>query len=162
MNIDLPYNVDGKSTDPDDPFDLGFFRAGEHHFNGETAVRFARIRMMDNDYQRTTRQSMILKAFWEKVISPGILPKIPEMINALSDSVQMNFQPKDIRQFVCLAPLLNEGNLTFVNIPIEMLQETRVYVDRYDDTVFVYQVDEEEFKKLIQDFQKGTWPPKEP
>ena len=67
----------GLSIDPDDPFDLGYFPKGDHHFDGETAIRFARIRMMDNDYYRTIRQSMVLEALWKKIISPNILPQNP-------------------------------------------------------------------------------------
>jgi anionic cell wall polymer biosynthesis LytR-Cps2A-Psr (LCP) family protein len=158
VDLYLPYNVDGKSTDPEDPFDLGFFQAGNHHFDGETAVRFARIRMMDNDYNRTTRQSMVLKALWEKVITPEILPQLPQMITILSGSVQMNFQASDIRPLVCLAPLLDEQSLTFANIPLEMLDESRIYLSSVQNTTFVYKVDQAEFRALIQDFQQGRWP----
>jgi anionic cell wall polymer biosynthesis LytR-Cps2A-Psr (LCP) family protein len=145
-------------TDPDDPFDLGYFPKGEHHFDGETAIRFARIRMMDNDYYRTKRQSMILQALWKKIISQSILPHIPRMITIINDSVQMNFEPKDIRQLICLAPLLTDETLQFVNVPLDMLIGERVYVNRYEKTLFFYKVEEAAFDKLIRDFQRGRWP----
>ena len=162
VDLYLPYDVDGKSIDPEDPFDLGFFPAGYHHYNGETVVRFARIRMMDNDYYRTTRQSMILKAMWKKIISPEILPRLPQTISLLVSSIRMNFQAQDIQSLVCIAPLLDETTLTFVNIPLEILKENRIFVDRLQKYVYVYQVDKGEFKTLIQDFQSGIWPSAEP
>lgn len=162
VDIYVPYDVDGKSIDPEDPFDLGFFPAGDHHFDGETAVRFARIRMMDNDYYRTTRQSMILKAIWKKLVTPEILPKVPQLISLLSGSVRMSLEAKDIQSLVCLLPLLDDSTLTFVNIPLEMLKEDRIFVERIQNTVFVNQVDPVAFKGLIRDFQRGLWPTPEP
>jgi len=162
VDIYLPYDVDGKSTDPDDLFYLGFFPAGLHHFTGESAVRFARIRMMDNDYYRTTRQSLILKGMWKKVLSPEILPKLPELVSLLSGTVRMNLQIEDIRSLVCLAPLLDEATPTFVNIPLEMLHEGRIYDTRFKNLVYAYQVDVNDFTVLLQDFQEGFWPVKEP
>jgi len=162
VDVYLPYDVDGKSIDPNDPFDLGFFPAGMHHFNGETAGRFARIRMMDNDYLRTTRQTMVLKALWKKLITPSILPKTPELIAILSDSVQMNFEARDIRPFICLLPMLDNETLKFVSLPQEMLQETYMFVDRYQKNLFIIKADETELKRLMGDFQRGVWPTPQP
>jgi LCP family protein required for cell wall assembly len=162
VDVYLPYDVDGKSIDPEDPFDLGFFPAGSHHFDGETASRFARIRMMDNDYLRTTRQTMVLKALWKKIITPSILPRLPELIAALSGSVQMDFKPKDIRPLACLLPVLDNQTLKFVSLPEDMLQETRQFADRYQKTLFIIKVDESDFKRLMGDFQRGVWPTPEP
>jgi LCP family protein required for cell wall assembly len=158
VDLTLPYDVDGKSTDPEDPFDLGYFPAGNHHFDGETTLRFARIRMMDNDYQRTTRQSLVLEALWEKIVSPSILPKVPGLVEILSGSLQMDLRAEDIPPLVCLAPLLDEDTLIFVNVPLEMLHETRVYVDHIENTVFAYRVDRDEFSQFLDDFQRGIWP----
>jgi LCP family protein required for cell wall assembly len=137
IDVTLPYNLDGKSSDPVDPFDLGFFEKGDHHFDEETAVRFARIRMVDSDYYRISRQSMILKALWEKMVSPTLLLHIPQLVYALYGSVQMNLTANDIRYLACLAPQLSIDTLTFASIPLDMLEEDRINVERYNDPIFV-------------------------
>lgn len=40
---------------------------GENHLNGELALRYARIRKIDSDFQRTNRQRKVLLACYEKV-----------------------------------------------------------------------------------------------
>jgi LCP family protein required for cell wall assembly len=162
IDVTLPYNLDGKSSDPDDPFDLGFFEKGTHHFDGETAVRFARIRMVDSDYYRISRQSMVLSALWEKAVSPAILPHIPQLVYALYGSVQMNLSANDIRYLACLAPQLSSDTLTFASIPLDMLEEDRITVERYNNPIFVWKVDEAALDRLMRDFQNGHWPSPEP
>jgi LCP family protein required for cell wall assembly len=162
IDIYLPYNLDGKSTDPDDPFDLGFFEKGDHHFDGETAIRFARIRMVDSELYRIKRQSMVLESLWEKMTSPSILPHIPQLVYALYNSVQMNLTATDIRNLACLAPLLNHETIQFANLPQEMLEADRMYVERYEKSIFYWKVDEAALKKQINAFRNGTWPTPEP
>ena len=40
---------------------------GENHLNGELALKYARIRKIDSDFQRTNRQRKVLLACYEKV-----------------------------------------------------------------------------------------------
>ena len=40
---------------------------GDNHLNGELALRYARIRKIDSDFQRTNRQRKVLMACYEKV-----------------------------------------------------------------------------------------------
>jgi LCP family protein required for cell wall assembly len=160
IDIYLPYDVNGVSEDP--PVNLGYFEAGPQHFTGEKAVRFARVRMIDNDIQRSIRQSWVLEALWKKLISPAILPRIPDLVHALYGSVQTNLKASDVRQLTCLAPLIADQKIRFVSLPAEMLVGDRIFVERYMKTLFYWNIDPDELTALLADFQNGTWPPPQP
>lgn len=159
IDIYLPYDVNGVSEDP--PVDLGYFEAGYQHFSGEKAVRFARVRMIDNDIQRSIRQSWVLEALWKKLVSPAILPRIPDLVHALYGSVQTNLKANDVRQLTCLAPLIADQHIRFVSLPAELLVEDRIFVERYMKSLFFFNVDQDAMNELLADFQAGTWPPPE-
>ncbi len=160
IDIYLPYDVNGVSEDP--PVDLGYFEKGPQHFTGEKAVRFARVRMIDNDIQRSIRQSWVLEALWKKLISPDILPHIPDLVHALYGAVETNLKADNVRQLICLAPLIADQKIRFVSLPTELLVGDRIFVERYMKTVFYFNIDKKAMISLLADFQAGAWPPPEP
>ena len=80
IDIYLPTDMDGTPVD-DKTEDMGYFYAGQQHFTGDEALRFSRIRKRYNVFTRTSNQNMVLCALKEKVTSPAVLPKIPQIIN---------------------------------------------------------------------------------
>ncbi len=86
IDLYLPTDVDGT---PVNQFtrDMGYFYAGQNHFNGEQAVKFSRIRKRYSDYQRVDNQNMVLCALKEKLLSPSVLPRIPQIIGSFQGSV---------------------------------------------------------------------------
>ena len=55
--------------------------AGNQHLDGDTALKFARTRNIDNDYGRAKRQQQVIRAVVDKVMAadmiPALLPKLP-------------------------------------------------------------------------------------
>lgn len=160
IDIDVPYDLNGVSEDP--PVNLGYFHKGYQHFNGDTAVRYARVRMVDNDIQRSKRQSIVLAALWKKMISPAILPHIPELVYSLHGSVETNLVAKDLRQLTCLATQLSEEKITFSGLPAEMLKEDRIQIAGHNKPAFYWNVDLEALTRLLADFEVGRWPTPKP
>ena len=78
------------------------FPAGPQHLNGEQALRFARIRYMDNDLQRERRQQKLLLALREQALRVDILPRLPALLASLSGSFSTDLSVTDI---LSLAPL---------------------------------------------------------
>ena len=93
IDIYLPTDVDGTPID-DKTEDMGYFDAGQQHFNGDQALRFSRIRKRYNDFTRGDFQNMVICALQKKLTSPEVLPKIPKIIGA--------FQGQVSRKCVCL------------------------------------------------------------
>jgi LCP family protein required for cell wall assembly len=93
IDINVPTTINDP-TYPDayygyDPF---YIEAGEQHLDGATALKYARTRHNDNDFNRAQRQQDVLMAVRAKVISFDMLPtlvaKSPTLLSTLGDSVE--------------------------------------------------------------------------
>ena len=83
------------ATDPAKVFPcrFGVFKlpAGKVKLDGETALKFVRARHVigeKGDFGRSKRQQILLKAVGEKVVTLGIIPKVPSILNNLQDHVR--------------------------------------------------------------------------
>lgn len=77
---------------PDGTFSI---KAGTHHMNGKTALKYARSRQTTSDFDRAKRQQKIMIAVKEKVISASTLTnpqKMNDILNALSDHIKTDMQ----------------------------------------------------------------------
>ena len=163
IDVYLPQAVDGRPID-DKTEDMGFFPAGQHHFTGDEALRFSRIRKKYNDFVRIDNQTTVLCALKEKVTSPEVLPDVPKIIAAFQDNVLTDLSLAQLGQLACLVPRLKKENLIFTSIPEDILEPSRAFDPILDNTTFVWDVDFDLIRELVAEFQAGTWPdkPKEP
>ncbi len=110
--------VQRQITDPSyDWFDgtFGFFlSAGKHHLDGRTALAFVRSRMGagDNDFTRARRQQQLIVALKDKMTNPGILAKLPQLLDAASRTVTTNVPPDKARDYIELAGSIDEANIS--------------------------------------------------
>jgi len=163
IDIYLPTDVDGTSDDPM-TIDLGYFTAGKHHFSGEEALRFARIRKKYNDFTRQDHQNMVICALRTKLKDPMVFAKIPKIIAAFQDSIQTDLSPQQIGQLACLVPQLKRENIIFTGLPDNIMTPGRVYNPRQENTTFVMKADYNVIRDYVAQFIAGTWPtqPDEP
>lgn len=163
IDIYLPYDVDGRPID-DKTEDMGYFTAGQHHFNGDEALRFSRIRKKYNDFTRMDHQNMVICALKEKINSPAILPKIPKIIASFQDAVLTDLSLEQLTQLACLAPKLSRENLLFGSLPQEIFSSSRVYSPQQKNYVYVLDADFDVIRDYIAQFVAGDYPnePQEP
>lgn len=163
IDLYLPYDVDGRPID-DRTEDMGYFPAGQHHFTGEQALRFARIRKKYNDFTRMDHQNMVICALKAKITTPAVLPKIPQIIAAFKDSVLTDLSLEQISQLACLAPYLKRENLIFTSLPQDILKPGRVYSPQQKKETYVLEADFNVIREYARQFMAGTWPtqPNEP
>ncbi len=152
IDLVLPAPVDGRPVD-DKTEDMGYFAAGPHHMNGETALRYSRIRKVDTVFARDDRQSQVLCALKQKLLSPEVIGNIPQIIAAFQGSVLTDLSPAQVGQIACLAPFLKPENLRFASLPEDWLQPARNL-----EGSFIWQVDPERVRSLVADFLAGAWP----
>lgn len=121
--IDAVGGVDLNLTEAIGAYDV----TGPHHFNGEEALHFARMRQADNDIYRSLRQSEILKALFAKFLEPENIGKIPGLgIKFLRDKTLItDVTLKDILSLACFAGELNTDSLVFREIPGDLYYATR-------------------------------------
>lgn len=100
------------SHDPADPYgyDPLHIKAGEHHFDGEMALKYARTRhSAGGDFDRAERQQAVLRAIFDKVTQldmlPTLLAQAPQMWRMMQDSVETDLTLDEI---VALARLASE------------------------------------------------------
>ena len=100
------------SHDPADPYgyDPLHIEAGQHHFDGEMALKYARTRhSAGGDFDRAKRQQKVLKAVFEKVtrldMLPTLLAQAPQMWRTLQDSVETDLT---LDKIIALARLASE------------------------------------------------------
>jgi len=75
---------------------------GTNHLNGEKALCYARARVQTNDFDRSKRQQVILKALKEKMISLGTLAdfnKVNNILNIIGDNVKTDMTPDEMKGF---------------------------------------------------------------
>jgi len=163
IDIYLPTDVDGRPID-ENTEDMGYFTAGQYHFNGDQALRFSRIRKKYNEFTRMDNQNMVICALKEKITSPAVLPKIPQIIAAFQDSVLTDLSPAQLAQLACLVPKLKAENLIFTGLPQEILTPGRVFSPQQKDETYVLEADFDVIRDYISHFMVGSWPsePEEP
>jgi polyisoprenyl-teichoic acid--peptidoglycan teichoic acid transferase len=73
VDLYVPYTIDDP-TFPDMAYgyDPLYIPAGLHHFDGETALKYARTRHQDNDFYRAQRQQQLLFAIGRQVQNLGL------------------------------------------------------------------------------------------
>jgi LCP family protein required for cell wall assembly len=155
IDIYLPTDVDGTPID-DKTEDMGYFYAGQQHFTGDEALRFSRIRKRYNGFARMSNQNMVICALKDKIVSPTVLPRIPQIINAFQDSVLTDLSPEQLAQMACLVPKLDSENIVFASISEDLLTPARVYSPQQKATTFIYEADFNVIRDIIDQFLTGT------
>jgi LCP family protein required for cell wall assembly len=84
------------------------FTAGPEHMNGERAIEFARAReVIDNpdeasDFARSRRQRIIMEAFKDRLLQPGGLIHLPQLLGIAASHVDTNYSLPGYRQLAQL------------------------------------------------------------
>ncbi len=157
IDLYLPTDVDGRPVD-DHTDDMGYFYAGVNHFNGNAALRFARIRKTDSVFERMDRQTMVICALKDKLLQPAVIGDIPELIASFQGSVVTDLSPAQMSQLACLLPKLSDENIIFGGIPEEQLSMGRQWDPRLGNDTFVWKIDYDLVRDYITRFEAGTWP----
>ena len=156
IDITLPDAVDGRTAE-----DLNsrlVFRAGTLHLDGERALMLARIRI-EGGFARADNQNRVLCALRDKVTSPSVITKIPDLITSFQDAVQTDLSPAQLGQLACIGTKIQPGNIVFASFPEEHFKQSRVYDPVFKKNVFAWDVDFEILREYIRQFNDGTWPP---
>jgi LCP family protein required for cell wall assembly len=95
-----------------DPF---YMPAGQQHMDGATALKYARTRHQDNDWERARRQQAVILAIRDKIISLNMLPalvqKAPTLQAALGESVRTDMTLEEMLALSQLASTIPEENI---------------------------------------------------
>jgi LCP family protein required for cell wall assembly len=82
--------IDYEYPDMNYGYDPLIIRAGLQHFDGETALKFARTRHGDNDFERARRQQQVLFAIRDRVLNADAIPQLIAQAPSLWASFNQN------------------------------------------------------------------------
>ncbi|MEO8608940.1 MAG: LCP family protein [Chloroflexota bacterium] len=105
VDVDVPFTI----NDPQYPdmyygYDPFYIKAGQQHLDGTTALKYARTRHGDSDFQRAQRQQQVLYAVRDKILNLDMLPQLivqaPTLWNDVSSGVSTGLTFDQIIQLV--------------------------------------------------------------
>jgi len=88
------------TTAVNDPFTGTFVPTGLIHMDGHLALKYARSRMSSSDYARASRQQDVLVALARKVVTPEVVPHLPDLLSLAGTTIATDFPMKNARNFV--------------------------------------------------------------
>jgi len=92
VTVDNAYTLKDDSYPTEDyQFTRVFFPAGLVHLDGDEALKFARTRHDDNDFQRNQRQQQVLLGIRQQALQLNLVSKATGLIDTLGDSVRTDF-----------------------------------------------------------------------
>jgi len=156
IDVDLPTAVDGRTAE--DTNKRLLFYAGIHHLNGTQALTLGRIRIK-GVFERAENQNRVLCALRDRLTSPSVLTKIPDLIKSFQGAVQTDLSPEQLGQLACIGTKIKPGNILFASFPQEHFKTRRQYDPVFKGTVFIWDVDFDILRDYVAQFNQGTWPP---
>src|ERR1044071_550115 len=155
IDVTLPETVDGRTAE--DTNKRLLFLAGTHHLDGTQALTLARIRIK-GVFARAENQNRVLCALRNKLTSPTVITRIPELIRSFEGAIQTDLSPQQLGQLACIGTQIKSGNIVFATFPAEYFKQTRQYDPVFKKNVFVWDVDFQILSDYISRFNDGTWP----
>jgi LCP family protein required for cell wall assembly len=114
-----------------------YIPSGIQHMDGEEALRYARSRHTSTDFDRGARQQRVLLSLREQANPQELIPRLPELVDALKRAVRTDIPLDQIDDLLGLASSVDTANIrSYVFAPPLYQQEvlsgyyTLPYVDR--------------------------------
>ena len=85
---------------------------GMQHMTGEKAIEYVRYRDMEGDIGRIRRQQRFMRAVLQKVTTPEIFAKLPEIIDEVMKSVKTDLGASDMLRFLQVMKKVQEQGLS--------------------------------------------------
>ncbi len=91
---------------------------GKQVLSGAQAEQFARFRNDDlGDIGRVQRQQALLKALRKQLTSPRVIPRIPNLVQAMQKYIDTNLTVEEMLALVSAGRKLGDGNFKMVMLP---------------------------------------------
>jgi polyisoprenyl-teichoic acid--peptidoglycan teichoic acid transferase len=158
IDLYLDRTWDGRADTDDPDLEDWVFEEGEHHMEGDEALRFARIRLNDTEIIRTDNQTAVICAIKDKMLHPSVFGALPNLVKAFLGRIQTDLTPAQISQLIALLPKLRRENLLFIRFPNPMLVPGRAFDPSLNNTTFVWDIPIEDVRSFVQAFMGDTIP----
>jgi len=88
-----------------------YIPTGIQHMNGAEALRYARSRHGSNDFDRGARQQRVLLSMREQADPASLIPKLPQLIDAIGSAVSTDIPPDQLAPLLGLASQIDTKNI---------------------------------------------------
>jgi len=102
IDIDVPTAIR-------DSFTGWSFNTGMQHMDGKRALQYARSRYSTSDFSRGRRQQMVILAAVDKILSAGMLTRLPAILPAVAQSFRSDMSIQDLLAFASLGYKINRS-----------------------------------------------------
>lgn len=118
VDIDVPQDIyDASYPTMNYGYEIFSVAAGANHFDGETALKYARTRHGDTDFGRSARQQQVIMAVRDKVLNLGadqLLLRFPLLYNEVSEGVRTDLSLADMYSLAAIARDMPRENIKTV------------------------------------------------
>ena len=129
---------------------IGKVHAGLNHLDGYTALQYARLRAIDNDWQRIVRQRTVIQAVLDQIQHASVT-ELDDLLNTVLPLVQTNFTKSEIAALLVQLPGFLGVQTEQMSLPVEGTYGVRTGMD--DRTM--YDPDWQTNSDILQDFFYG-------
>lgn len=126
---------------------VGKVHAGLNHMDGYTALQYARLRAIDNDWQRIVRQRTVIQAVLDQIQHASVT-ELDDLLNTVLPLVQTNFTKSEIAALLVQLPGFLGVQTEQMSLPVEGTYGARTGMD---DRV-MYDPDWQTNSDILQDF----------
>jgi LCP family protein required for cell wall assembly len=116
IDVNVPYAInDPTFPDMNYGYDPLFISAGLQHFDGRTALKYARTRHQDNDFYRAQRQQQVLLAVRNKILALGfvdMLRQAPTIYGQMESGIRTDLSLDQIIKLATAAVDIPGENIT--------------------------------------------------
>lgn len=117
VTLDVPAPIKD-DTYPGEQFNYTriYFHTGLQHMDGQTALEYVRTRHDDNDFARGVRQQQLLTALRQQAINLNLLPKAPQLIEDLGNTIRTDVPPGDLIKLAKLGTEIKTSDIRSYSI----------------------------------------------
>jgi len=107
------WRIKSPELDPEDEDNWYVFELdpGIYDMDGDTALWYARSRLMSNDFDRGRRQQQLLRAMLNQGVKLDLVPQVPVLWNSYKDSVETDMDIGRMLQIASLGPAIRENGV---------------------------------------------------
>lgn len=120
---------------------------GLNHFDGYTALQYARLRKIDSDWKRIERQRTVIEAVLDQVKDASVV-ELDNLLNTVLPLVQTNFTKSEITALLVQLPAFLGAEVEQLSMPLQGTYGVRTGMDNR----LMYDPDWAVNIKALQDF----------
>ena len=102
--------------------------SGPNHFDGYTALQYARLRKIDNDWKRVERQRTVIQAVLDQVKNASVV-ELDNLLNTVLPLIQTNFTKSEIASLLVQLPGFLGCDVQQMSMPLQGTYGTRTGMD---------------------------------